>query len=540
MDTHVTFLAVSIAVRSGDEVPGALRRAEQALAGGARLVEWRVDGLAGQPEAASATAALLAGSAAPAIVTCRDEAEGGEYRGGDEPRAALYEAALLGEQPPRYVDIELATWRRSPSLRDRVGAALVESRRRRDVQPALILSVHDFDRRPPNLLQHVEAMTVEPACSVIKVAWRARSVRDNLEALDLLTERRKPMIALCLGPYGLMSRVLAPKLGGFLVYAADRPGAGTAPGQPTVGELRDRYGFDRIGPGTGVYGIIGWPVEHSLSPAVHNAGFAATGHDGVYLPLPVPGEYVHFKATVAELVDHGRLDFRGASVTAPHKENLLRFVGERRGEVDAHARRIGAANTLSVTGDGAVECLNTDAPAFLATLCAATALEPSGLAGTTVAVLGAGGVGRAVAAALSHAGAKVTVFDLVRGRVEALAAALHDQPTAAGAPAQVVAGMPQALSGDTFNIYVNCTPLGMAGGPGEGQSPLPDGVPLDAGVTVFDCVYAPKRTPLLAQAEAAGARAVSGLDMFLQQAAVQFERWTGTPAPLDVFSQAVG
>ncbi|MHC4966916.1 MAG: type I 3-dehydroquinate dehydratase, partial [Planctomycetota bacterium] len=312
MDTHVTFLAVSIAVRSGDEVPGALRRAEQALAGGARLVEWRVDGLAGQPEAASATAALLAGSAAPAIVTCRDEAEGGEYRGGDEPRAALYEAALLGEQPPRYVDIELATWRRSPSLRDRVGAALVESRRRRDVQPALILSVHDFDRRPPNLLQHVEAMTVEPACSVIKVAWRARSVRDNLEALDLLTERRKPMIALCLGPYGLMSRVLAPKLGGFLVYAADRPGAGTAPGQPTVGELRDRYGFDRIGPGTGVYGIIGWPVEHSLSPAVHNAGFAATGHDGVYLPLPVPGEYVHFKATVAELVDHGRLDFRGA------------------------------------------------------------------------------------------------------------------------------------------------------------------------------------------------------------------------------------
>jgi 3-dehydroquinate dehydratase/shikimate dehydrogenase len=540
MGTEVTFLAVSIAVRSHDEVPGALRRARRAVAGGARLVEWRIDGLAAQPEAVAGTAALLAEAPAPAIVTCRDEAEGGEYRGPDEPRAALYEAVLLGDHPPRYVDVELATWQRSPALRDRVGAALTESRRRHDVQPSLILSVHDFDQRPPNLLQHVESMTVEPACSVIKLAWRARSLRDNLEALDLLAERRKPMIALCLGPFGLMSRVLAPKLGGFLVYAADRPGAGTAPGQPTVGELRHRYGFDRIGPGTSVYGVIGWPVEHSLSPAVHNAGFESTGHDGVYLPLPVPAEYEHFKATVGMLADHERLDFRGASVTVPHKQNLLTFVGERSGGVDEHARQIGAANTLSVADDGAVACSNTDAPAALASLCAAMALEPSGLAAATVAVLGAGGVARAVAAAVSHTGAKVTVFGRSRWRVEALAAALNEQPTASGEPAQVVAGMPQALTSDTFDVYVNCTPLGMAGGPAPEQSPLSEDVPLNEGITVLDCVYAPQRTPLIVQAEAAGARAVSGMDMFLRQAAMQFERWTGREAPMDVFRQVVG
>jgi 3-dehydroquinate dehydratase/shikimate dehydrogenase len=543
MDSHVTFLAVSIAVRSPDEVTAALHRAVRAVAGGARLIEWRVDALAGQAEAVAGATALLAGSPAPCIVTCRDASEGGEYDGGDEPRAALYEAVLRGDSPPRYIDVELATWDHSPSLRERLGAALAESGRRRDVQPSLILSVHDFERRPANLLQCIESMTVEPMCSVIKVAWRARSLRDNLEALDLLAERRKPMIALCMGPFGLMSRVLAPKVGGFLVYAADRPGAGTAPGQPTVSELRDLYGFDRIGPQTRVYGVIGWPVEHSQSPAVHNAGFAATDTNAVYLPLPIPVEYEHFKATVGTLVDHGSLDFRGASVTVPHKENLLRFVEERRGGggegggADEQSRRIGAANTLSITDDGQLECFNTDAPGMLDALCAAMALEPSGLAARTVAVIGAGGVGRAVAAALSHAGAAVTVFDITRWRVDALAAALHGEPTASGAPARVTAGMPQALTCGGFDIYVNCTPVGMAGGPGEGQSPLPEGVPLDAGVTVFDCVYTPRHTPLLAQAEAAGARAVSGLDMFLRQAAMQFERWTGTPAPPDVFKK---
>jgi shikimate dehydrogenase len=326
----------------------------------------------------------------------------------------------------------------------------------------------------------------------------------------------------------------------LLVYAADEPGAETAPGQPTVGALRDRYGFERIGPRTRVYGVIGWPVAHSLSPAVHNAGFAATGHDGVYLPLPVPAEYEHFKATAGTLIDHGRLDFRGASVTVPHKENLIRFVNDRGGRVDEHAQGIGAANTLSVADDGGLECFNTDAPAALAALCAAMAVEPSGLAGRTVAVIGAGGVGRAVAAVLSHAGAEVTVFDVVRWRAEALAADLSDRPTASGAPARVQAGKPQALTCGGFDVYVNCTPLGMAGGPGEDRSPLPESVGLDAGVTVFDCVYAPPRTPLIARAEAAGATAVSGMDMFLRQAALQFERWTGEAAPRDVFGGGKG
>jgi 3-dehydroquinate dehydratase/shikimate dehydrogenase len=536
MDAEVTYLAVAIAVDAPKAVQDALGRAERAVADGARLVEWRIDGLALAPGAAEAARRLLAASPAPAIVTCRDKSEGGAYDGGDEQRASVLEAALRGDHPPRYVDIELATWRRSDALRLRIEAALDEGQGR-DVRPSLILSVHDFYGRPPDLLRRVEAMTAEPACAVVKVAWRARSVRDNLEALDLLAERRKPTIALCVGRYGLMSRVLAPKFGGLLVYAADRAGAGTSLGQPTVRELRHRYGFDRVGPQTGVYGVVGWPVEHSLSPAIHNAGFAAAGHDGVYLPLRVPAEYEHFKATVGELVDHPRLGFRGASVTVPHKENLLRLAEDRGWAVDEQSRRVGAANTLSVAEDGSAACSNTDAPAVLAALCAGMGIEPPGLADMTVAVIGAGGVGRAVAAALSHAGADLTVFDMERWRVEALVKCLGGESTAAGAPARISAGAPQALTVGGFDVYVNCTPVGMAGGPAPDQSPLPEGVPLDARVTVFDCVYTPRRTPLIVQAEAAGARAISGVEMFVRQAAMQFEGWTERAAPEEVYGE---
>ncbi|MCX5652707.1 MAG: type I 3-dehydroquinate dehydratase, partial [Planctomycetota bacterium] len=147
--------------------------------------------------------------------------------------------------------------------------------------------------RPIDLLRRVAAMQDDPLVSIVKLAWMARSIRDNLEAFDLLATRTKPLIALLMGEFGLMSRVLAPKFGGFLTFASDAEGSGTAPGQPTARELRDLYRFGAIGPATRVFGVVGWPVAHSRSPAFHNARFAEHGYDGVYLPLPVPGEWEH-------------------------------------------------------------------------------------------------------------------------------------------------------------------------------------------------------------------------------------------------------
>ncbi len=256
----------------------------------------------------------------------------------------------------------------------------------------------------------------------------------------------------------------------------------------------------------------------------------------MYLPMPIPPEYEHFKATVGSFVDHERLNFRGASVTIPHKENLIRFVKERSGTVDPLAERIGAANTLVVGDDGTLTCVNTDAPAAIDALCKGMEIEPAGLDGKRVAVLGAGGVARAVVAALCDAGASVTIFNRTPGKAETLAA---QQKAATAGRAGVEVGDLGALSQDIFDVYVNCTSLGMAGGPDEDQSPLPDDAPLDEDTTVFDTVYTPHRTPLICQAEASGARTIFGLEMFLSQAAMQFERWTGKEGPMDVFRAAV-
>jgi 3-dehydroquinate dehydratase / shikimate dehydrogenase len=402
-----------------------------------------------------------------------------------------------------------------------------------------------FRAVPQTLLQKIEAMTNDPACDVIKVAWTARSLRDNLEAFDLLRERQKPTIALCMGEppappeIGLMSRVLAPKFGGFLTFATDAPEGETAPGQPTIRELFERNRFGSMTRETRVYGVIGWPVGHSNSPLIHNAGFAAVDHDGVYLPLPIPPEYEHFKATVGSLIDQAGLNFRGASVTIPHKENLLRFVRERGGRMDAVSETCGAANTLIVGSAGGIECRNTDCPAAVEVLCEAMGMSREGLAGKNVAILGAGGAARAIIAGVSETGAKVVVFNRTREKAESLVAELSQREAASGERAHVVVGKPGAEGCGCFDVIVNCTSVGMAGGPAPDETPLPEGFHLDENVTVFETVYAPARTPLVKEAEARGAKVVTGMDMFLRQAALQFEAWTGKSAPMDVFQDVV-
>lgn len=533
MPGQMTLIAVPIFVRDSAEVSAALDKAQRAAAAGARLIEWRVDSL---PDDATtgvpAAIELVKQSPLPCILTRRPVSEGGECTDDDLQRSVFFGAIAHRGFLPKFFDFELASFQKHESEWQSVLNT-------DEHKVSLILSCHDFDGRPHDLIQRAETMTNEPACDVMKLVWTARSLRDNLEAFDLLSERPKPMIALCMGRFGLMSRVLAPKFGGLVTYACLEAGESSAPGQPTVEELRDLYRFDRIGAATKVYGVIGWPVEHSLGPRIHNAGFEAVHHDGVYLPMPIPPEYEHFKATVGSFVDHKRLNFRGASVTIPHKENLLRFVKERGGTVDPLAERIGAANTLVVGDEGTLACLNTDTPAAIEALCKGMEIQRAGLDGRRIAVLGAGGVARAVVSALCDAGASVTIFNRTPGKAETLAA---QQKSATAGRGGVELGDVDALSqrsGGGFDIYINCTPVGMAGGPDADQSPLPDDAPLDEQTTVFDTVYTPQRTPLIKQAEVRGARTIFGIDMFLLQAAMQFERWIGGPAPMDVFRAAI-
>jgi 3-dehydroquinate dehydratase / shikimate dehydrogenase len=522
----MTQLTAAITVRNLEQALSAAARAAEL---GADLVEFRIDTFTDDPHAITE---LVQRSALPCIITCRPTWEGGAYDGDEQTRISLLEHAGLGPRKPVYIDLELLAWRKSANLRQKISLVVDDPDRPRQTDTGLVLSSHDFSGRPSDLLRKVRDMADAPLCRVVKVAWQARSLRDNLEAFELIRQQVKPTIALCMGEYGLASRVLAKKFGALLTFASIDGETGTAPGQPTLSEIKGLYRWDRLDAGTRVFGVIGFPVGHSMSPPVHNAGFDAAGVNGVYLPMPIPPQYEHFKATVSSWLAMPGLHFGGASVTIPHKENLLRFVEERGGEIEPLAERIGAANTLQVREDGSLYACNTDYAAALDAVCDGLKIERAGLEGKRVAVVGAGGAARAVVAGFAHYGALVTVYNRTVQRAEALAEQF-------GADAAPLAD----LSTSRADVYINCTPIGMH--PQVDASPFdvdqiinhqPQIInPFGPGVVVFDTIYNPVRTNLLRAAADAGCATIPGTEMFVRQAAAQFKLWTGKGAPLGVF-----
>jgi shikimate dehydrogenase len=269
---------------------------------------------------------------------------------------------------------------------------------------------------------------------------------------------------------------------------------------------------------------------------VHNEWFREAGRNAVLLPIPIPPEYEHFKATVAELLAFAPLDFRGACVTIPHKEHLVRFVKEQGGHVDPLAERIGAANTLYLDAAGALHCGNTDAPAAVDALTHGMGIERAALREKRIAVLGAGGVARAVAVGLADEGAHVVVFNRNEDRARRMCAQLQEGAMRARSAAgdlgsgdavagSISAGRTTELSTGGFHAFINCTPVGMQGGPDPQGNPLASDVHLDDTMTVMDTVYAPRETPLLIHARSRGARTVDGWVMFTKQAERQFRLW---------------
>ncbi len=520
---------------------------------GADLVEFRIDEFfngSGDEQETKAVVRLVAESPLPCIVTCRVVSEGGGYDGDEMERVALYErlgrSEGKGEHPPKYLDIELASYLKSANLRQKVDLAvgIPDTAQPGETRASLILSVHDMGGRPADLMRRLAALNAQAGAAVLKVAYLARSLRDSLELLDLPAQAHKPMIALGIGEFGLVSRVLAPKFGGFLTFAALRPTTTTAPGQPTVRELLDLYRFRAIGAKTAVYGVVGWPVTHSLSPLVHNAGFDEVRHDGVYVPLPIgAGEdeestYLSLKATLLELIHHPRLTLRGVSVTAPHKENVMRLARESGWEIVPSAAGIGAANTLAITRDGEgnatnVQVLNTDA------LGAADCLTEAvgSLAGKSVGVVGAGGVGRAVAYGAARNGATVVIYS----RNLEKAARVERDIEEALPGAKIVVAETGLLAKTCCDALVNCTPVGMRDGPEpEGVAvPLEQMTQCDRTMVIMDTVYAPLETPLLKAAKRLGFKTVDGASLFVRQAEAQFNLWAGRPAPAGLFDRLV-
>jgi len=395
-----TLVCVPIMVHD-DEV--AIRDARIAADGGADLIELRIDEMFDGSDielAAARIESLIEASPLPGIVTCRASDEGGMYEGDEDSRVALYEriaASSSVKSSPRFIDFELSHYTKSQNIKQKINLAVDHSLQQRDVKTSLILSCHDFKGVPQDLFRKLASMRDQPAAAVLKVAFLARNIRDALEALHLPQASDRPMIALAMGEFGLLSRVLAPKFGGFLTFAALRPAEVTAPGQPTLKELHDTYNFRSINRKTKVYGVIGWPVAHSKSPMLHNAGFQSIGFDGVYVPLPVAAfddedaTFLSFKASLSEMLEDVKLDFCGASVTLPHKVHLLRLAQERGWGRDEESVQAGAANTIVRTGND-IRIMNSDVIAIRDCI--------KDISASRALVLGAGGAARAAIVAL--------------------------------------------------------------------------------------------------------------------------------------------
>ena len=269
-------------------------------------------------------------------------------------------------------------------------------------------------------------------------------------------------------------------------------------------------------------GLIGWPVEHSLSPVMHNAAFRALGLGWRYELLPVPP--VQLDAALADL---NAGDFGGANVTVPHKSAVMAYLDE----IDDAARSIGAVNTIAVQGNRLLGH-NTDAAGFMGALREA-GLEPSG---RRALLLGAGGAARAVAYALVQAGCAVAIYNRTVMRAAELVHHIQDlglRASVAWVPGEVAL---DELDLARFDLLVNATAAGMW--PNSEETPWPEALAMPSHWTVFDLVYNPVETRLLRQARQAGAQTVDGVGMLVWQGVLAFELWTGQKPPADLMRAA--
>ncbi len=505
---------------------------DAAARAGAEAIELRLDYLASWSDEEITVLMKKAGDfPGEVIATCRISDEGGQWDGDESERISLLEH--VGLSGTDYIDVEFEAWKVSSNIRQKIGLVCDVNQDSQRPRCRLILSKHDFHGTPASLERMLEDLRETPA-HVVKLATKAESIVDALRMMDAVrtSSADRPTIGLAMGEAGLPSRVLAKKVGAHVTFASLSAGKESAPGQVSVAEMRELYRWETLTAETAVYGVIGCPVAHSMSPAILNAAFAETGHAGVYLPFRVEPAYEDFKAFVDGCLARPWVGLRGCSVTIPHKSNLLRYVEACGGEIEPLAARIGVANTLCVEpgsrddgSDALVRAFNTDYQGALQALQDGMDCSREELRGRRVLVLGAGGVSRAIVAGLCDCGCDVTITNRTHQRAIDLAGEFE---------AQV---LPWDHRGEhEAEIVVNCTSIGMW--PETEDSPLPpEGFARQP--VVFDTVYNPIETRLLREARAAACVTVDGAAMFVNQASAQFRLWTGKDAPVGLMREVV-
>ena len=473
---------------------------EQAAQAGAELVELRIDCLRRAPDIER----ILAKRHTPVVFTVRRGADGGLWRGEEDARLTLIRKAIVAGVD--YVDLEMDT------------AAAIK--RPKFGKTKRIVSYHNFQQMPEDLEDLAEKMrALDP--DIVKIAAPARSVQEASRLLEFVRDTNKicPTIGIAMGDLGSFTRILGTKYGAPYTYAGFNPDRMFAPGLLLFQQLKRDLFHDQIDAKTEIYGVIGDPIGHSLSPAVHNTAFRREGLNKVLVPFRIPAD------SLKESLDSLRwLGMKGFSITIPHKETVIPLMNR----VDESVQTLKACNTAVHEKDGWVGH-NTDYSAAME--CLEAVLKRSQpdsenpLRDKQVLILGAGGVARTIAAGLLQRGAGVTLCARKDEKATKLAEELNCK------------SIPWTARASTINdILINGTPVGMH--PNVDESPVPVAA-FRSGMLVFDTIYRPENTLFVKQARERECVAITGVHMFVRQAALQYKYYTGQPAPEELMYEVV-
>jgi 3-dehydroquinate dehydratase / shikimate dehydrogenase len=471
-----------------------LQHAQREIDEGERFLEFRLDYLADPWRGTEAIRHLQAQYPdVTLLATCRRHQNRGKFNGSIEDQIRVLDAAI--DAGAKAVDMEVES-------AESVGVKLEGLRGR----TCFILSYHNYETTPA--IEPVLRRMMKVPADAYKIVTTARKPSDIQRVLSLAKSHPKaPLILLAMGEIGFPTRVLSTSQGGLYTYAAPASADGTASGQMCAKLLRNLYRVEKFTRSAKLYGVIADPVRHSISPAVHNRAFQSKRMDAVYLPFLVHPQHLRDYFSLAE-----KMGISGFSVTIPHKQKVMRYLDV----IDPLARRIGAVNTVWRKA-GKWRGSNTDAEGVTAPLAKKLRLSKS-----SVLLVGNGGAARGAAYALVDAGAKLFIVGRNPDRVRALAKMCGAEPL-----------MRDQLNGRQFDAVVHATPLGMY--PNVNECFFRDEIP---GELVFDMVYNPLETTLIRHAREQGKAVIPGIQMFLEQAAHQFEIWTGESAPRAAMEKA--
>ncbi|MDR1477703.1 MAG: shikimate dehydrogenase [Planctomycetaceae bacterium] len=470
---------------------------------GIQLVELRLDFLRREPDLHR----LLSAKPGAVIVTARRKQDGGMWNESEPKRLALLRSAIVSE--PEFVDLEV----------DIAGEVGRFGKTRR------IISYHDFAQMPNDLDKLFSEMELKDP-DIIKIAVTPKSVDDMFRFMKFVSEKNRVaketgdklsgngngirVIGICMGELGKATRILAKRFGMPFTYATFSRERIIAPGILVYNELLGLYHYEQTDNESAVYGIIANPIGHSLSPLIHNRSYIEQKINAVYVPFQLDSSDVY--CFLERAVEFG---ICGLSVTIPHKVVAV----DRLTKMETAVDKIGACNTIVFKNNERIG-YNTDYMAAVSSI--ETALggdvknEIGILQSKSAMVLGAGGAGMALVYGLKKRGANVTVTDANNERAKELSIQL---------------GCDTVQWEDRYKInpeiIANCTPVGMH--PNIDETPF-DHEKLFAGMLVFDAVYNPENTLLIKSAKERGCKVVSGIEMFVGQACLQFKLFTGEKA----------